>query len=75
MAGSGIDSYDVVREVDCGAVTGTVFEDLRYHGGKIATRKVELTCPWSGRIDVRVDDFGVGRWTCPSCGTEHEVQP
>lgn len=31
-------------------------------------------CGFYGDVDVTVDDGGLGYWTCPDCGTEHEIE-
>lgn len=66
--GSGIFATEVERYVECDAPsilvdpeTGEKYEDT------------EHTCGFEGDVDVHVNDYQDGTWTCPTCGATHDI--
>lgn len=64
MVGSGINSYEYEYEAE-EACTQIVDGPLDYG-------QDPLQCGFVGEVEIHVDDYGVHRWTCPECLTEHE---
>lgn len=72
--GSGIDATEVEREVVCDAPA--MVEQVDPTTGEVYTAEdPETPCGFAGEVEVRVDDWKQGHWTCPDCGTPHDMDP
>lgn len=65
--GSGIYATTTTRDVTCDAPAMAVDPDTG------DTYETETPCGWEGEVDVNVNDYRDGTWTCPSCGATHDI--